>query len=226
MERYVGSTSKLSAIRPAVRAYGGSNLPSSVAGGLTHLCFSVIRNYFPLSSFTYPDSGTLGFVADPGVAGTADVNRTRVKGLLKSEIVYPAANADGTAPATSSPTLSRAFHYDSRGRVIQTIESFSDNHDVRYSTKYDFTGNVLATKETHSGAEATSITTTYTRDARGRILSVSRNVGGTSMAPVTYGYDELGRNTSTSVGSYASETRGYDIHGWMTSISASVYKSV
>ena len=223
MERYVGSTSRLSAIRPAAR--GGSNLPSSVTAGFTHLCFSVIRNYFPLSSFTYPDSGALGFVADPGVAGTADVNRTRVKGLLKSEIVYPAANADGTAPATSSPTLSRAFHYDSRGRVIQTIESFSDNHAVRHSTKYDFTGNVLATKETLSGADSTSITTTYTRDARGRVLSVSRNVGGTAMAPVTYGYDELGRNTSTSVGSSASETRGYDIHSWMTSISASVNSS-
>ncbi len=226
MERYVGSTSSLPALRSAARASNTSSLPSSVTGGFTHLCFSVIRSYFPLESFTYPASGPLAFVADPDVVATADVNKTRVKGMLKSETVYPAAKSDGTAPSSSAPTLQRGYHYDSGGRVIQLIESYSDNHSRRLSTKYSFTGDVLATKETLSGPESTYITTTYTRDARGRILSVGRDVGGNLMEPVTYGYDELGRLVSKSVGDSDDpmlETAfGYDIHGWTTSINAAI----
>ncbi|MBQ6302262.1 MAG: hypothetical protein IJK75_07740 [Bacteroidales bacterium] len=226
MERYVGSTSSLPALRSAARASNTSSLPSSVTGGFTHLCFSVIRSYFPMESFTYPASGPLAFVADPDVVATADVNKTRVKGMLKSETVYPAAKSDGTAPSSSASTLQRGYHYDSRGRVIQLIESYSDNHSRRLSTKYSFTGDVLATKETLSGPESTYITTTYTRDSRGRILSVGRDVGGNLMEPVTYGYDELGRLVSKSVGDSDDpmlETAfGYDIHDWTTSINAAI----
>lgn len=57
MERYVGSTSSLPALRSAARASNTTSLPSSVTGGFTHLCFSVIRSYFPMESFTYPASG-------------------------------------------------------------------------------------------------------------------------------------------------------------------------
>ena len=220
--RYVNSTSKLSALRSLTRGSASSTLPTTVTNKFTTLCTALTREYFPFSTFTYPNSGALVFVADANVVAATDVNKTKVKGMLKSETVYPAPDADGTAPSSSSPTLSRGYHYDSKGRTIQVIESFSDNHSVRYSTKYNFAGNVMASKETHYGAVSTYITTTYTRDSRGRTLSVARNVGGTTMASLTYGYDELGRLTSKSVGSSASESLAYDIHNWMTSISASI----
>ena len=220
--RYVNSTSKLSTLRSLTRGSTASTLPASVTNKFTTLCTALTREYFPFTSFSYPNSGALVFVADANVVAATDVNKTKVKGMLKSETVYPAPNADGTAPSSSSPTLARGFHYDSKGRTIQVIGSFSDNHAVRYSTKYNFAGNVMASKETHSGAVSTYITTTYTRDNRGRTLSVARNVDGTAMTSVTYGYDELGRLISKSVGSSASESLVYDIHNWTTSLSASI----
>ncbi len=80
----------------------------------------------------------------------------------------------------------------------------------------------MARRETHSGAVSTYITTTYTRDSRGRTLSVARDVDGTAMASATYGYDELGRLISNSLGSSASQSLAYDIHNWTTAISASI----
>lgn len=80
----------------------------------------------------------------------------------------------------------------------------------------------MANKETHSGAVSTYITTTYTRDSRGRTLSAARDVGGTTMASVTYEYDELGRLISKSVGSSASENMKYDVHNWTVQDSVSM----
>ena len=220
--KYVSSTSKLSALRSLTRGSATSTLPTTVTSKFTTLCTALTREYFPFSSFTYPNSGALVFVADANVVAATDVNKTKVKGMLKSETVYPAPNADGTAPSSSSPSLSRGYHYDSKGRTIQVIESFSDNHAVRYSTKYNFAGKVLVSKETHYGAVSTYITTTYTRDSRGRTLSMARDVDGTAMTSVTYGYDELGRLISKSIGSSASQSMAYDVRNWTTSISASI----
>ena len=216
--RYVNSTSKLAALRSLTRGSTASTLPVTITSKFTILCTALTREYFPFTSFTYPST----FVADANVVAATDVNKTKVRGMLKSETVYPAPNADGSAPSSSSPTLTRGYHYDSKGRAIQVIESFSDNHAVRYSTMYNFAGDVMAKKETHSGAVSTYIITTYTRDNRGRTLSAARNVGGTVMAPVTYAYDELGRLLSMSIGSSASQSLKYDIHNWTLSLSASI----
>lgn len=45
--------------------------------------------------------------------------------------------------------VERAFYYDDRGRVIQTVEKNHLGGISRYSVKYDFAGNVLATRESH-----------------------------------------------------------------------------
>lgn len=45
--------------------------------------------------------------------------------------------------------VERAFYYDSKGRVIQTVEKNHFGKISRYSTKYDFVGNVLESNEAH-----------------------------------------------------------------------------
>ena len=39
------------------------------------------------------------------------------KGMLKSEVLYPAANADGTAPSYGGITRTKRYYYDYRGRI-------------------------------------------------------------------------------------------------------------
>lgn len=224
-ERYVSSPqASFETLRSTFRSTVTHTLsPSYITGILPTLKVLRTAEYFPYGSVTYATSGDGAFIPDPGIVTDSDVEKTNVKGLLRQETVYPAPGPDGTIPA-GAPSVTRYYHYDYNGRVVQMKEVWSDGRTRRLSTKYSFTGDVLATKETLSGADTISITTTYTRDARGRILSVGRDVGGTSMAPVTYGYDELGRLASKSLGSSASasESREYDILGWTTSISASI----
>jgi RHS repeat-associated protein len=226
-ERYVSSPqASFETIRSNFRSTVTHTLsPSYITGILPTQQVLRTAEYFPYGSITYATSGDGAFIPDSGIVTDSDVEKTNVKGLLRQETVYPAPGPDGTIPA-GALSVTRYYHYDYNGRVVQMKEVWSDGHSRRLSTKYSFTGDVMATKETLSGPESTSITTTYTRDSRGRILSVSRNVGGTSMAPVTYGYDELGRLVSKSVGDSDDpmlETAfGYDIHGWMTSVSSSI----
>ena len=225
-ERYVSSPqASFETLRSNFRSLVTHTLsPSYITGILPTQQVLRTAEYFPYGSVTYATSGDGAFVPDSGIVTDSDVEKTNVKGLLRRETVYPAPGPDGTIPA-GAPSVTRYYHYDYNGRVVQMKEVWSDGHSRRLSTKYSFTGDVLATKETLSGPESTSITTTYTRDSRGRILSVGRDVGGVAMEPVTYSYDELGRLASTSVGSSALESVTYDIHSWMTNISASVNSS-
>ena len=194
---------------------------------LSPVCTLYVAVYHPFSGV----SGVLsGFVADAGVVSAPDVETVNVKGLLKSETLYPAAKADGTVPA-GGVSRTRDYYYDYCGRVVQVKETDSDGWQHRVSTKYSFAGDVLATKETvvtpaasgsGSGQES-SLATFHTRDARGRVLSCSRVLDDTdTLATVHYTYDELGRLVGKTVGDSnnpALETSlAYDLHGWTTGI--------
>ena len=168
------------------------------------------REYFPFTheSSDYPSSGDGAFVPEAGFATTSELDSSRVKGLLRKETVHPTPSIDGSVrPGEQSVT--RYYHYDSRGRVIQVNERRSDGRLRRVSTKYSFTGDVLATKETvvvpaQGGMPAAehSLVTSYTRDLRGRVLSCSRVLDGSeTLDSVSYTYDELGRLTGKNVGS-------------------------
>ena len=166
-------------------------------------------------------SGDFAFEAESGIAEASDLETSNIKGLLRYEHLNI---APGSASQTDGTfTRGRGYHYDAYGRVIQTVESDSDGWLSRYSTKYDFRGNIMAAKEKHKAPDGRIhyMTVTYTRDLRGRVTSCSREVDGVSLPAVTYSYDDLGRLISKSVASRISESYAYDIHGWETGRSAS-----
>ena len=186
--------------------------------------------YFPFGPFTYPTTGDGAFVPEAGIAAAADLETVRVGGLLRSETVYPAPDTGGSIPS-GAPSVTRYYHYDSKGRVIQIKEKWTDGRLHRVSTKYSFTGDVLATKETviveagpGEGSDSeTRLATFYTRDPRGRVLSCSRVLNDTdTLARVFYTYDDLGRLQQKLVGETTDPsvrtTIFYDLHGWTTSL--------
>ena len=199
-----------------------------VDANLSQVCPLYSAEYHPFTSV----SGALtGFIADADVAEAADVETENIKGLLKSETFYPAANADGTAPA-GGITRTKNYWYDYRGRIIQIQETDSDGWSARYSTQYDFVGNVLKSKETHTtpGAGAsTSLLTINTYDTRGRLTQTNRYLDGTPLKDMFYVYDALGRLWEKTIADGASYigiiSYDYDLHGWTTGITATKYGS-
>ena len=168
-----------------------------------------------------------GFSPD-GVATNGDLETVNVRGLLKQETIGESPAADGTVPGQGSQSITRRYYYDRFGRVIQMSESDTQGWASCYSTKYDFAGRVVEKNESHfapGDQSGQDLLTQYTYDSRGRLLSISRELDGMELAPVTYAYDTLGRLSSKTFGyadgnGYGTESFTYDIHGWATAINS------
>ena len=181
----------------------------------------------------------LAFSPVSGVAETADIDSRTASLLLYDKTL-------NLNTINSSQNLrryrERAYYYDSKGRVIQTVEKLPDGETLRTSVRYDFTGNPLKTVQTSSRQGQMTLVQTFNYDSRGRKLSSSARMN-TSQNPstnpiaktfsaVNYTYDGLGRLTGSERGKTAqadsfvlspsstspvlSTSLNYNIQGWMT----------
>ena len=182
---------------------------------------TVLETYV-YGSYTAAASAGLAFAAVSGVVTASDVDQSRIKGLKTYEKV---AVLDGAANASAygsvSSWIERAFYYDALGRLVQTVEKNAMGTTSRYSTKYDFRGNVLASREQHGTDYKAS---SFSYDGRGRLLSETTSVNGGTAATLSYAYDPLGRLKTTTSGSgtaAVTTTDSWNIQGWLTSRTAS-----
>ena len=216
---YASCNVPISTMRPLVGNGPSWTLPSSASSHITPIRPIRTAEYFPFTSFSYPTTGNFAFVAESGFASSPETER--VKGMLKRETLYGAPEVDGSLP-TGTPYVIRYYHYDSRGRVIQTNEGWSDNWSRRVSTGYTFTGEVQSVQETVTPPGGTShvMNTQYTRDGRGRLLSCSRTLDGQPLRTVTYSYDALGHLSTKQAGTdtFLKSSLQYDIHAWLNQI--------
>lgn len=119
--------------------------------------------------------------------------------------------------------IERAFYYDYMGRIIQTVMKDERGCCSRYSTKYDFMGNILAKCESHQTDPETNTADTlksfFTYDHRNRLLSEITTLNASEPAVIKYGYDELGKLISKTYGEGANSVTDqlkYNIQGWLT----------
>lgn len=160
-----------------------------------------------------------------------------VNGVVLKSDCFPAMLPNNKALETimsvcgpASVSLTRVFHYDNRGRVIQTVEQYGDVTS-RISYRYDFLGNLLKKHESYIVANNSeySVLTQYTYDRRSRLLAETTTVSGgvqghsvSTSAPtsITYRYNELGQLVARTYGSGANavtDNLEYNIQGWLTS---------
>lgn len=184
---------------------------------------------------TAPSS--LAFAQVTGVVTTADKD-SRTKGIL----TYDKTLDLTTAGQSTKKYRERAYYYDIKGRVIQTVEKEPDGETLRTSVKYDFTGNPLTTVQTCSRAGNQTFKQTFEYDSRGRKVSSSAKMNASantetntiakSFSAVNYTYDELGRLIGSERGKTAADgsfvlspstttpvlstSLNYNIQGWMT----------
>ena len=121
----------------------------------------------------------------------------------------------------------RAYYYDYKGRLIQTVERDTEDGILCTSQRYDFVGNLIAQRESYTRAGKTDdIDRTFTYDDRGRLLSETTQVNGGELAVVDYEYDELGRLAARRLGegtSAIAEQSKYDIRSWLTKKSSELF---
>lgn len=192
-----------------------------------------LRTLMEYTYDSYPSTLATGGLSFSTVSGVVTGYSASVKGLKTSErvrVLQP-SEADSALGADSSATyVTRAFYYDSLGRLVQTVERNHLGQVSRTSAKYNFTGNVVATKETQTAGTSSSASadTAMSYDREGRITGMS-----VTLSPVTayaaYGYDSIGRPATRTLGSSSSPaaviTDSYTIQGWLSQRSSTPFTS-
>ena len=157
-------------------------------------------------------------------ADKQEIDFTHCLTLPATEQIFEEPHVEGIGLVRGSRTRTKAYFYDSKGRMALMTETDSDGWKSIYSWKYDFQGNVLRQTEEHYKDNAfDSIVTTYTYDNRGRRLTLQRNLNGTDYAAVTYSYDDLGRLSGKEADGRGSESYAYTLQGWQKETNAIFY---
>ena len=121
----------------------------------------------------------------------------------------------------------RAYYYDYRGRVIQTVERDAEEGILCTSQRYDFVGNLIAQRESYTRAGKTDdIDRTFTYDDRSRLLRETTQVNGGELAVVAYSYDAVGQLSGKTYGTGTHaihETMEYNIQGWLTAKNSELF---
>ena len=157
-----------------------------------------------------------GFLPISGIVGSADKDTQHCLTMLRRERVYEAPEMTSSI---SQPSFyrERKYFYDYRGLPVQIVENDSDGSAGRYSYKYDFTGNVVASREEHAPYDAPSavLTINNTFSDRGILLESTASADGMVHRTV-YTYDDFGRLVHKHVNEVIDESFDYNTQGWCT----------
>lgn len=180
------------------------------------------EQYMQLSSH-YDDYSSLpSALAFEGVDAVVTENdkATSVKGKLAYEQIYEVYDAENTS---APKVLSRAYYYDKRDRIIQTVTQYPEGIFCRTSVKYDYVGNPLATVEHYNYADDSTLTirTDRTFDDRSRQLTEQTSINGEVVSNAAFSYDELGRMKCLELGDNVSINTSYNLQGWISAIEGS-----
>ena len=114
----------------------------------------------------------------------------------------------------------RAYYYDYKGRVIQSVERDFDGNILRTTNRYDLIGNLLAQRESYTqGSKTDRLNRTFEYDSRNRLTKETAQFNNGEQAVVTHAYDDLGQlvGANYGTGAYAiHETMEYNLQGWLT----------
>ena len=163
---------------------------------------------------TRPSDAVLNFAAVTGFGATAD---TRTAGLKVYEKLRILDGKMQVLHTSSAGYIERAFYYDRKGRLIQTVEKNRRGGISRYSVSYDFVGNVVVQESHTVNCVTTTVKQVNTYDNRDRLLSQTVYLGGEEKAKTTYVYNELGQLQNVTYGNNLyTDTRAYNIRGLQT----------
>ena len=166
---------------------------------------------------------TLAYNAVSGVVSSTD-KLSSIKGKLAYEQIYEVYDAESTA---TPKVLTRAYYYDKRDRVIQTVTQYPDGILCRTSVKYDYAGNPLITLEKYTyNNKSLTIRTERTFDKRSRQLTEQTIIDDQVVSNAEFVYDELGRMQRLELNDKVSINTSYNLQGWISSIDCNTSSSL
>lgn len=127
---------------------------------------------------------------------------------------------------TISGYLEKAFYYDKRGRLLQSVNRYPDGGTYYVTNSYDFKGDVVRREECSRMRDMPSLTlvSTYSYDNQSRLQKVRVSLNNKVKAEIGYEYDLLGRVCKRVYGdSVCLETLCYNLQGWLTELSSPVF---
>lgn len=129
---------------------------------------------------------------------------------------------------TLAPFIERAFYYDTRGLLLQCVESMPDGGSIRTTYGYNFQGQEIYRNERvrpSSNASTDELTVQTAYDHAGRIVSETAELNSSPPASVHYMYDEQGRVGLRRLGPVL-ENREYNLQGWLTALRSQPFTSL
>ena len=154
----------------------------------------------------------LKFKEVPGMVTIADLGASFIGRLVREDILTTEGGMG----------IVRAYYYDKHGRVVQSVESLTDNSILRTSMLYDLQGRILNSVAEHDDQNGivNTLIHDYAYDPRGKILHESATLNG-KKALVSYKYDALGRVSRKLYGTDETEhivavSLTYNMQGWET----------
>lgn len=186
---------------------------SSYFNGSSSIPFSFS---YDASAFTGNTVTSLQAIAPPAI------NSNAVRGAL----TYSARRVLKPYPMPGlNDFITTASFYDENGRNIQRQEKNPHNGLNIYSTQYDFTGRILTTINKTNNPDCaadnyTSVITRYNYLPYSMLLgSVTQSINGEVARTIAhYTYDDLGRETSKTIGGIEYQKKDYNIRGQLTGI--------
>jgi RHS repeat-associated protein len=198
-------------------------------GSSTHLGYS--NNSFPtniteasLLTAQYYDGYSFRTLAR-FAAGGAYAFQPEVEASTHSEAMALGQLTGEVTRVLDETTLLQAVHYyDDKGRLIQSVTDNELGGRDRYSSQYDFSGKLLASRVRHQGPQEYQLSTRHRYDHAGRLLAtyeaLGRPVVWTSGVGVSVGPDNtLTKNAGTTAGynagAVSQERLAEGRDGWM-----------
>lgn len=206
----------------ALQAY----FPVTGSGSLPSSSYNVVATieeygYMRSNGATVSVPSTLVFVSDASVT-SSDLGSSLNLKIYEKVLSLPETGASASV-YSGQPYVERAFYHDALGREMQTVERNILGGIIRTSVVRDCQGNPLFCTESvtlsANDSNPTVKHTIYDYDSRGRIISESVAMNGSSVSSTTFAYDALGRLSSVS-GNGLQQTQTYTFQGWTASILA------
>jgi RHS repeat-associated protein len=131
----------------------------------------------------------------------------------------------GSKVKTGSGWLCSAIYYDAKYRAVQSIRDNHLNGQDRTTNAYDHTGQIIKTKQVHSGTGSVTILTENTYDAGGRITQTYKTIDtGPRILVSDNKYNEAGQliekniHSTNGIDFLQSVDYRYNIRGQLSSI--------
>jgi RHS repeat-associated protein len=152
---------------------------------------------------------------------TDSVSSTNLQGTCQG---LTASLKTGDITATSDGHfLARTFYYDAKAHIIDQRETTLDGSTIRTSTTYSFTGKPLTVQTTLDANSCTFvIDESYAYNVlTNQLLSHDIEYEDSTVRVGSYSYNQLGRlATEFKSDSRIGQTYSYNLHGWLTGITA------